>query len=207
MSTRSHYLVGLTGGIGCGKSTVANGFAANKVSIIDADVLAHRLSAPGGAAIDALRRAFGVEYITKTGALDRARMRRLVFDDDQARGTLEAILHPLIRKETEREIAQSTSAYTILVIPLLFESKNWQERIDRALVVDCSEEDQVQRVMQRSNLTREEVAAIMSRQIDRASRRQLADDIIENSGPPAALKPAIEALHRRYLDLAGARRL
>jgi dephospho-CoA kinase len=202
VSTRNPYRVGLTGGIGSGKSTVARLFAAHAVEIVDADDLAHRLSAPGGAAIPALRAAFGDSYITPEGSLDRSRMRQLAFQDDAARHVLEGILHPMIRDATALALAQSTSAYVLLVIPLLFESPSWRERVHRALVVDCPEEQQIERVMQRSGLTREDVLAIMARQVNRAKRLELADDVIDNSGGLEALEANIATLHRRYLHAA-----
>ena len=207
MSTERPYLIGLTGGIGSGKSTVAEGFAARGITVVDADLIAHQLSAPGGLAIDALRAAFGDPYITPAGALDRVRMRRLAFEADQARARLEGILHPLIRSESERQVRASPSPYTLLVIPLLFESPSWRERVDRALVVDCPPALQIERVMQRSKLTREEVAAIMARQVDRATRLELADEVIDNSGAPEALEAQIETLHRDYLQKLASQRL
>jgi len=199
VSTRNPYRVGLTGGIGSGKSTVARLFAAHAVDIVDADELAHRLSAPGGAAIPALRAAFGDDYITAEGSLDRSRMRQLAFQDDAARHVLEGILHPMIREASALALAQSHSPYVLLVIPLLFESPSWRERIHRALVVDCPEEQQIERVMQRSGLAREDVLAIMARQVNRAKRLELADDVIDNSGGIEALEANIAALHHRYL--------
>jgi dephospho-CoA kinase len=199
VSTRNPYRVGLTGGIGSGKSTVARLFAAHAVDIIDADELAHRLSAPGGAAVPALRAAFGDHYITAEGSLDRSRMRQLAFQDDAARHVLEGILHPMIREATALALARSHSPYVLLVIPLLFESPSWRERIHRALVVDCPEEQQIERVMQRSGLAREDVLAIMARQVNRAKRLELADDVIDNSGGFEALEANIAALHHRYL--------
>ncbi len=207
MSASRPYLVGLTGGIGSGKSTVARGFAEHAIQVIDADLLAHALSGPGGQAIPELRDAFGAEFITPEGALDRARMRKLAFEDDAARARLEAILHPLIRAETERQIQLGNSAYTMLVIPLLFESPNWRTRVDRALVVDCPEEQQIERVMRRSQLSADEVKAIMARQIDRPTRLKTADDVIDNSRSASELGPAIAALHDRYLKLAASERL
>ena len=139
--------VGLTGGIGSGKSSVARLFAARGVEVIDTDALAHELTAPGGAAMAAIRAAFGAEVIDERGALDRERMRRQVFADPAARKRLEAMLHPMIRAEIERRRAAATSAYVILMIPLLVESGDPRRRCDRVLVVDCPEEEQVRRVM------------------------------------------------------------
>lgn len=199
------YTVGLTGGIGSGKSTVARAFEAHGVEIVDADALAHGLTAPGGAAIPALRAAFGDEVIDATGALDRARMRRIAFTDPGARKRLEAILHPMIRAETDRLAQSARSPYLILMIPLLVESGDPRARCDRVLVVDCPEAEQIRRVMARSGLARTEVEAIMATQASRASRLAAADDVVDNSGEPAGIDAQIAMLHRRYLDLASRR--
>jgi len=194
----------LTGGIGSGKSSVAHLFAARGVAVIDADALAHELTAPGGAAIPAIRAAFGAGAIDARGALDRDRMRERVFRDPDARKRLEAILHPLIREESERRRAAATGAYVILMIPLLVESGEARQRCDRVLVVDCPEEEQIRRVMQRSGLGRAEVEAIMATQAGRAARLAQADDVIDNGGEPGGLAAQVEMLHARYLALAGA---
>lgn len=195
----------LTGGIGSGKSSVARLFAGQGVEVIDADALAHELTAPGGAAIPAIGAAFGAGLVDDRGALDRAKMRQLVFaDDPDARRRLEAIVHPMIRAESERRRAAATSAYVILMIPLLVESGDPRGRCDRVLVVDCPEEERIRRVMLRSNLTRSEVEAIMGTQASRAARLAHADDVVDNGGDPDRLPPQVEALHRRYLALAGA---
>jgi dephospho-CoA kinase len=194
----------LTGGIGSGKSSVARLFEARGVEVIDADALAHALTAPGGAAIPAIRATFGPEVIDERGALDRERMRQQVFRDPGARKRLEGILHPMIREESERLRAAAASAYVILMIPLLVESGDPRRRCDRVLVVDCPEEEQVRRVMLRSNLARPEVEAIMATQASRAARLAHADDVIDNGGDPDHLPPQVEVLHTRYLALAGA---
>ena len=197
--------IGLTGGIGSGKSSVAREFEALGVEVIDADALAHRLTAPGGAAIEAIRASFGPEAIDQSGALDRARMRGIVFADPGARKRLEAILHPLIRAETGRLARAAQSPYVILMIPLLVESGNARERCDRVLVVDCPEAEQVRRVMARSRLPRAEVEAIMASQASRSARLAAADDVVDNSGDPAAIAPQVATLHRRYLADAARR--
>jgi dephospho-CoA kinase len=199
------FTVGLTGGIGSGKSTVARAFEAHGVAVIDADALAHLLTVPGGAAIPAIRAAFGAEVIDASGALDRARMRQLAFADPAARKRLEAILHPMIRAETDRLARSARSDYVILMIPLLVESGDPRGRCDRVLVVDCPEEEQIRRVAVRSGLSRAEVEAIMATQASRADRLAAADDVVDNSGDPAAIGAQVEALHRRYLDLAARR--
>lgn len=196
------FTVCLTGGIGSGKSSVAQLFADKGVAIIDADALAHELTAPGGAAIAAIRAAFGAEAIDASGALDRARMRSRIFADPAARKRLEAILHPMIRGETDRRAACATSAYVVLMIPLLVESGRGQRRCDRILVVDCPEEEQIRRVMLRSNLGRDEVEAIIAAQASRTARLAQADDVIDNGGDPSRLPPQVDALHERYLAMA-----
>jgi dephospho-CoA kinase len=192
----------LTGGIGSGKSSVAQLFAARGVEVIDADALAHQLTGPGGAALPAIVGEFGPEILDAAGALDRARMRRLAFADPAVRKRLEAILHPMIRAETERRAITARSPYLILMIPLLIESGPPRSRCDRVLVVDCPEEEQIRRTMRRSSLSREEVQAILATQASRAARLAHADDVIDNGGDPSQLAPEVEALHRRYLELA-----
>jgi dephospho-CoA kinase len=196
------YTVGLTGGIGSGKSTVAERFGALGVTIVDADVAAHRLTAPGGAAIAAIRDAFGDHFIAADGALDRAAMRAHVFADSAERRRLEAILHPMIRVACDRACEAATSAYVILVVPLLFESRNRAATVQRTLVVACDESVQIARVMSRSGLSLGEVKAIIATQLPAAERIALADDVIDNSGAATALDAPIAALHRRYLDAA-----
>ena len=196
------FTVCLTGGIGSGKSTVGREFEALGVTVIDTDALAHSLTAPGGAAIPAIRAAFGDGYLSPDGALDRKRMRELVFADSGARRRLEAILHPMIRTESERLAAGATSPYVILMIPLLVESGRPRERCRRILVVDCAEEEQIRRVTKRSQLARAEVESILASQAARADRLAAAHDVIDNSGDPAAIPARVAALHRTYLALA-----
>jgi dephospho-CoA kinase len=200
------FVVGLTGGIGSGKSAAADRFAALGAVIVDTDAIAHELTVPGGTAIDPLRAAFGAGILTTGGALDRAAMRTRVFADPAARSRLEAILHPLIRAESEARIRRAATndfrSYVVLVVPLLAESGGYRDRVDRVLVVDCPEETQVARVMARNGLAREEVAAIMAAQAGRARRLSIADDVIDNSGSPEALRAAVALLHERYLSAA-----
>ncbi len=196
------FTVCLTGGIGSGKSSVAREFEALGVTVIDADALAHALTAPGGAAIEPIRAAFGPEVIDARGALDRERMRHHVFGDPDARRRLEAILHPMIRAESERLAHAATSPYVILMIPLLVESGEPRRRCQRVLVVDCPEQEQIRRVMARSRLTRSEVEAIMASQATRRARLDAADDVLDNSGDVAAIAPQVARLHARYLALA-----
>ena len=181
-----YFSVGLTGGIGCGKSTVADLFAAHGAAIVDTDQIAHSLTAQNGAA-DA------------RGAMDRAKMRALVFSDPQAKARLEAILHPRIRQATLAAAAEATGSYVIFAVPLLVESGGWVERVNRVLVIDCLESLQVSRVMARNGLSEEQVKAIMATQATRAMRLAAADDVIDNNGDLAALAPQIAQLHDLYL--------
>ena len=200
--THRRLTVCLTGGIGSGKSSVARLFADRGIEVIDADALAHDLTRSGGAAIRRLVEAFGAQALDADGALDRARMRRIAFADAAARARLESILHPLIRAESARRAAGATSPYVRLMIPLLVESGKPRRRCDRVLVVDCPEEEQIRRVMARSQLSRDEVHAIFAAQAGRASRLEHADDVIDNGGEPSRLAPQVDALHQRYLALA-----
>ena len=193
------YTVGLTGGIGSGKSTVADRFAAKGIAIVDSDVAAHRLTAPGGDAIAVIRAAFGDTFITADGALDRARMREHVFANAAERARLEAILHPRIRALCDAERERATSPYVLLVIPLLFESGGRAGAMQRTLLITCDEAVQIERVMRRSGLTADAVRAIIATQMPAAQKRALADDIIDNSGSPDALDAAVERLHQQYL--------
>jgi dephospho-CoA kinase len=203
-STRAsaRFSVGLTGGIGCGKTTVADLFAARGASIIDTDQLAHALTAPHGAAMPALLAEFGADYATPDGALDRAKMRALVFADPGARTRLEAILHPRIREATAAAALLATGPYLVFVVPLLIESGNWRERVTRVLAIDCPEEVQVARVMARNGLSESQVRAIMAAQVTRAQRQAAADDILLNDDGLDALLPQVERLHAFYLDEA-----
>jgi dephospho-CoA kinase len=198
---RGSYRIGLTGGIGSGKSTVAALFAECGAVIIDSDVISHRLTQPGGGAITTISTIFGENYIDASGALDRALMRRLVFSDEAAKQRLEAILHPLIRAQmlTEAEKSADTAPYFLLAIPLLFEIANYRELVQRTLAVDCAETTQIARTIKRSGLSEQEVRAIMAQQISRAERLQRADDIIQNDAELDALKLQVTRLHRLYL--------
>ncbi|VVE31630.1 Dephospho-CoA kinase [Pandoraea cepalis] len=196
------YAIGLTGGIGSGKTTVANLFATHGIAIIDTDAIAHSITAPGGAAMPAIRREFGDAFVAPDGSLDRARMRDAVFTDDAARARLEAITHPLIRTECERAASDAQGPYLIFVVPLLVESGKWRERVQRVLVVDCTEQTQIARVMSRNGFTRDQVQAIMARQASRAQRLAAADDVIDNDAQHAPLAPQVDRLHAAYLKFA-----
>ncbi|MBY4868334.1 dephospho-CoA kinase [Burkholderia sp. Bp9017] len=201
------FAIGLTGGIGSGKTTVADLFAARGASLVDTDLIAHRITAPAGLAMPAIEHAFGPDFVAADGSLDRARMRALIFSDDDARRRLEAITHPLIRAETDREAGEAQGPYVIYVVPLLVESGNWKARSNRVLVVDCSVETQIARVMRRNGFTREQVEAIIARQATREARLAAADDVIVNDATtPDALAAEVDALHQRYLEFAAAAR-
>lgn len=199
------FVVGLTGGIGSGKSTVADLFAAHGVPLVDTDRIAHRITAPHGMAMPQIAAEFGNVFVAVDGSLDRARMRALVFSDEGARKRLEAITHPLIRAETEREQRDAQGPYVIVVVPLLVESGNWKTRVNRVLTVDCSVDTQISRVMLRNGFSREQVLAIIGRQATREARLAAADDVIDNDNVPLdALKAQVDAQHCVYLSLAGA---
>ena len=195
------FAVGLTGGIGSGKTTVANLFAAHGAGLVDADEISRRLTAQAQPAVAEIARKFGAQFIAADGSLDRARMRNLVFTDAAARKDLEAILHPLVRQESTRQIVASTAPYVIVVVPLLIESGAYRGRMDRILVVDCAPEIQINRVMERSGLSRSEVLAIIATQASRQQRLNEADDVIHNDDGLEMLSAQVPPLHLRYLGL------
>lgn len=196
------YVVGLTGGIGSGKSAAADLFGALGAALVDTDQIAHRLTAPEGAAMADIREAFGAGVIAEDGSLNRPAMRALAFGDPAARMRLEGILHPMIRSESERLCRVATAPYVLLVVPLLVESGSYRERVRRLCVVDCPEEVQVARVMLRSGLEACQVRAIMAAQASRAVRLAAADDVVDNGGSLEHLREQVAALHRTYLALA-----
>ena len=191
-------VVGLTGGIGSGKSTVAAQFTRLGATVVDTDAIARALTASAGTAIPAIRAAFGEAFITAEGALDRAAMRRRAFEDPAARIQLEGILHPAIRACADEALERAPGAYALVDVPLLFETRGYLDRVWRTLVVDCPEEAQVARVMARSGLGEHEVRAIMAAQWPRWRRLQMADDVVWNGADAAGLGPQCERLHRRY---------
>lgn len=192
--------VGLTGGIGSGKSTVAAMLADCGAAVIDSDAIARKVTAAGGAAIAPIARQFGAAFITPEGAMDRDAMRQLVFTDAQAKMHLEAIVHPLVGEETARQAAKATSACVVFDVPLLVESGRWRQRVDRVLVVDCSEETQIARVMARNGWTREAVQQVIAGQASRAQRLAAADICIYNDTPLSldALGVMVRQLARRF---------
>lgn len=187
----SSFIVGLTGGIGSGKSTVADLFVAHGASLVDTDAIAHQLTAAGGLAMPAIVGAFGSDVADVNGALDRAAMRRLVFADAGARERLEAILHPMIRQVSAERCALAITPYVILAVPLLVESGDFRQRCDKIVVVDCTESVQISRVMARSALSEKEVRAILAAQANRERRLAAADDVIDNSGGLTKLYPRL----------------
>lgn len=200
------FRVGLTGGIGSGKSSVCRLFAEMGVPIVDADIIARQLVEPGQPALSQLVQAFGAGVLKQDGALDRAALRRLAFGNAENRQLLDAIMHPLIYDEIETQVAGLSYPYCILAIPLLVETRR-KHVVQRVLVVDCPEELQRQRVMARDRLDRTQVEAIMAAQTDRASRLAVADDLIDNGGTAAHLAEQVKSLHNSYLLLATARKI
>jgi len=199
------YIVGLTGGIGSGKSAAADRFGERGAAIVDTDLIARELTAPGGAAIPAIRAAFGADVITGDEGMDRDAMRTLAFSDPGVRRRLEAILHPLIRVASERRCQAAAAPYVVLVVPLLIESGDYPARCDRICVVDCPPETQLARVMARSGLDARQVRAIMEAQASRDARLARADDVIDNSGDLTTLYAQVDRLHEQYLRAAARR--
>ena len=196
--------VGLTGGIGSGKTAVSDQLAQLGAGIVDTDLIAHQITAPNGVAIPFIQRQFGSEFVDSSGALDRVKMRTLVFADPMARKSLEAITHPLIREETiqqtKRLIAKKVP-YLVFVVPLLIESGNWASLLDYLVVVDCPEETQIERVMHRSKLPRNEVERILKAQASREDRLTRADMVIENQGSLENLNGEVLQLHQKILQI------
>jgi dephospho-CoA kinase len=195
------FVVGLTGGIGSGKSAAADEFARLGASVVDTDAIAHALTHQGGAAVPEIEKRFGKEFVLD-GAMDRKKMRDHVFADPAAKRALEALLHPMIREESARLIAAARAPYVLHVVPLLIESPDYRRRVNRVLVVDAPEEVQVARVRARSKLPEAEVRAIMRTQVTREARLAAADDVIDNAGSRDALRNQVAALHQKYLQFA-----
>ena len=197
-------LIGLTGGIGSGKSAVSDLLGALGAGIIDTDLISHEVTAPGGKAIPIIAKTFGAEFIDSQGALNRSKMRALVFTDPKARQILEKITHPLIQEETAKkafELAKSEVPYLVFVVPLLIESGSWVNLIDYLVVVDCPEETQIQRVMHRNNMTHSEVENILNAQTSRDTRLAAANAVIENQGSLDDLKQKVLNLHQQILRI------
>jgi dephospho-CoA kinase len=203
--TAPRLIVGLTGGIASGKSVVAQMLAKLGAGLVDTDVVARDVVAPGRPGLAVVVEAFGPTVLRQSGELDRAALRKLVFGDDAKRRQLEALLHPLIRARTRELIAASGAPYVVVAVPLLVET-NFGELVDRVLVVDCPEALQLERLEKRDALPRAEALAMLRAQTDRASRLQAADDVVDNAGSIDATRAQVERLHRRYLDLAARKR-
>ena len=195
-------VIGLTGGIGCGKSLASQYFSELGICVIDTDVIARTITQPNGKAMAEIKTVFDISYLTKDGALDREKMRRLIFSDKNARLRLEKILHPIILSETVQQVACAHSPYVVVVIPLLFETKDYDTIVHRILVIDCDEQQQISRVMARSNLSEQQVKSIMATQVSRKERLQKADDIITNNQDADYLKTEVARLHSKYLSLS-----
>lgn len=196
------YCVGVTGGIGSGKSSAAALFAERGAGIVDTDDIAHELTRPRGRAMPEIITAFGPGIAAADGSLDRAAMRQRVFSEPAQRKVLEDILHPLIRAEARDRVHRSTAPYVMLVVPLLLETAGYPDLVQRVLVIDCEESLQISRTMQRSALTEEAVRAIMAAQLPRPQRLARADDVLLNNGDLAQLRSEVARLHERYLALA-----
>jgi dephospho-CoA kinase len=205
ISLKGHALfIGLTGGIGSGKTAVSDQLAQLGAGVIDTDLIAHQITAPNGAAISFIQKQFGAEFIDARGALDRAKMRKLVFTDSVARKALEKITHPLIREETIRQAKQLIEdrvPYLVFVVPLLIESGTWLSLLDNLVVVDCPEEAQIERVMHRSKLRRSEIEQILKAQASRQERISHADMVIENLGSLEGLQAEVLNLHQKILQI------
>lgn len=196
--------IGLTGGIGSGKSYVATLLEEKGATVVDTDVIAHQLTAPQGAAIAAIRQQFGDDFIAANGAMCRVKMRELVFNQPDQRQALQFILHPLIRDFTFRQVEQAQGCYVVVVVPLLVESGGWSDYVDRVCVVDCDEATQIARVIQRSGLTVTQIKRIIEAQASRAQRLAAADDVILNDAQTtlAQLTQCTQQKHQLWLDLS-----
>lgn len=201
------FRVGLTGGIGSGKTQVANWLGEFGATIVDTDAIAHALTSPNGLAIDPIRTVFGDQAIDAQGAMDRTYMRGLVFEDPDQRHRLEGILHPLIGREVESQAAAATGHYVVFVVPLLVESGRWIDRLDRVCVVDCDEQTQISRVQARSGLPEDRIKQIMAAQATRPERLAAAHHVIHNGAEVsmADLRSQVLVLHQQWCNLLGCR--
>ena len=198
-------LVGLTGGIGSGKTTVSDLLTQLGAGVIDTDLIAHQITGPGGSAIPLIQKEFGPDYIDASGALNRAKMRTLVFENPKFRGLLEQITHPLIQQKTIQqalELAKNGAPYLVFVVPLLIESRTWQNLIDYLIAVDCPVETQIERVMHRNNLSRADVWKIIKAQVSRHDRNAQANTVIENTGDLDNLKSQVKNLNEKFLQIS-----
>lgn len=197
----SAYKVGLTGLIGSGKSQAATYFANLGINVIDTDAISHEITNPTGIAIPHMIKAFGKGYITPDGALDRSLMRELVFHNKQEKHKLELILHPLIFDEVEAQLSESKSLYTIIVVPLLFQSPRYSNYVVRSIFVDCNEDTIVNRVMKRNGWTQETVQAVLNNQMSRMEQLKLANDVLDNNKTLCDLELQVQSLHEKYTKL------
>ncbi|MFI8415195.1 dephospho-CoA kinase [Serratia sp. NPDC078593] len=195
------YIVALTGGIGSGKSTVADAFARHGVTLVDADVIARDVVQLGTPSLAAIATHFGQEMLLPDGTLNRAALRQRIFSNPDEKTWLNNLLHPVIQQETQHQLAQAASPYVLWIVPLLVEN-NLQSRANRVLVVDVDSETQLVRTMMRDGISRQQAQNILSAQATRAQRLAVADDVIDNSGTATGIEPHVAALHRRYLELA-----
>jgi dephospho-CoA kinase len=199
MQAESQWVVGLTGGIGSGKSAAAERFAQHGIVVIDTDVISRQLTAAKGAAMPTIRQQFGDEFIASDGALNRDLMRQSILSDSAAKKKLEAILHPLIRAESIKQVAQATSPYVILAVPLLFETNGYKNIMNTTLVIDCAEATQIRRAQARGGMTSEQIHAVMAAQLPRAERLKKADHIIDNNGSLEVLHHEVDQWHQKFL--------
>lgn len=198
------YCVGVTGGIGSGKSSAAALFAEMGAGVVDTDDIARELTAAGGAAMPAIRAVFGAAVTAEDGSLNRAAMRELAFADPSKRKLLEGILHPMIRAEARQRVMAAPSPYVLLLVPLLLETGGYPDLVRRVLVIDCEESQQISRTMKRNGISEEAVKAIMAAQLPRQQRLARADDVLRNDGDLEQLRGQVTGLHSRYLALASA---
>ncbi len=197
------FCIGVTGGIGSGKSSAASMFGELGAGVVDTDAISHEITGRNGSAMSAIATAFGTSMLSPDGSLDRAAMRSLAFKNPEMRKQLEGILHPLIRERARQQVALSDAPYVLLVVPLLLETGGYRDLIQRVLIIDCDESLQISRAMQRSQLTEDAVRAIMAAQLPRQQRLELGDDVIRNDSDIAHLRVQVAGLHQRYLALAG----
>lgn len=195
------HIVGLTGGVGCGKSVVSQLFSELDVDVIDTDVISREITQPHGLAIPEVEKVFGTAYLTEKGSLNREKMRKLIFSDKNSRWRLEKILHPIILRETIYRIGEAQSTYVIVVVPLLIETPDYDNIVERILVIDCDEQLQIARTMARSKLSEQQTKAIIAAQATRRERLQKADDVIINNQDIAYLTSQVTDLHKKYLYL------
>lgn len=201
------FCVGLTGGVGAGKSTVAERFASHGVAVIDTDVISRDLTSAGGVAMAAILAAFGPDIVAADGALNRPAMRARVFANPADRQALEAILHPLIRENAARSLFLALTPYAVLVVPLLVENlTEYRGLVDRILVVDCDEREQIRRISTRPTMNEADARAMLAAQCSRATRLGIADDVLDNRGDLGMLVDQIDKLHQKYLDIVQGRR-